>query len=384
MKRFKIAFVLNMLSPYWHDVLNKLADENFRIKVFIGEFNEPMRKYSKTNTEELKFDIQKNKNISFDLRNYHLRTEILHIQYSLYNDLKNYSPDLIVSNELGLRTLISKIYSRLNKIPMIPWICVSSHTERNISTLRKIWRKWLLSNVQNVFTNLTQATEYLQNEFKLKDNQIYNTPYCLDVNKYSAKVNSYLEEKEEIKKDLNLDGKIVTYIGQMIERKGLFQLSKLFEQYDFNNDSFSLLFVGGKLPSAIEQNLKNRNINFVNIDFVQPNDLPKYYAVSDFFLFPSLEDEWGIVVNEAAASGLPILSSIYAAASWDLVFDDINGYRFDPLDMHDFKTKFNILLNMPDNELIKFGEKSKELVKKYDISFTTGNFIRGFSYYLNK
>lgn len=61
-----------------------------------------------------------------------------------------------------------------------------------------------------------------------------------------------------------------------------------------------------------------------NIMFVGPQDpeaLARWYSVADVFVFPSLVDVWGLVVNEAMACGLPVLASKYAGASQELVRD---------------------------------------------------------------
>jgi hypothetical protein len=46
--------------------------------------------------------------------------------------------------------------------------------------------------------------------------------------------------------------------------------------------------------------------------------------------FPTLADEWGLVVNEAMAAGLPVLGSLYSQAVEELVQDRINGWTFHP------------------------------------------------------
>ncbi|MHC4997153.1 MAG: glycosyltransferase, partial [Planctomycetota bacterium] len=63
-----------------------------------------------------------------------------------------------------------------------------------------------------------------------------------------------------------------------------------------------------------------------------PDRMPAYYRGADALVFPTLEDAWGLVVNEALWSGLPVISSIYAGCTRELVPVD---QRFDPLDPND-------------------------------------------------
>ncbi len=64
--------------------------------------------------------------------------------------------------------------------------------------------------------------------------------------------------------------------------------------------------------------------------------LAKFYAAADVFVFPSLIDVWGLVVNEAMACGLPVLASRFAGASQELVDNNDVGQTFDPTDLEGF------------------------------------------------
>lgn len=381
----KVAICINMLSPYWIPVFNELG-KFYQIIIFVGTSLEPNRQYDKNNinTEGYNLKIIKNKNLMIDLRKFHFKTELLYIQIGLWRDLLAFKPDIIISNELGIRTAISLIYGKLFNIPVIPWICVSKHTERNISILRRLWRKILLYNIKLVFTNLSLATQYLMDEFKFKKEQIINVPYTLNVNEYYNKVKLFENEAKLFKRKYKLKGKVFLYVGQMIERKGLFMIEKYFNNKKINKSLFTLLFIGGNLPINVRDKLLELEINFLNVDFVQPNELPKYYAAADVFFFPSLEDEWGIVINEAASARLPLLSSVYAAVTYDLVVDGKNGYSFDPFNSKDTTEKFLKLVKLNKDQLKQMGAESRSLAKKYDINYTLNNFISGIERILQK
>ena len=64
--------------------------------------------------------------------------------------------------------------------------------------------------------------------------------------------------------------------------------------------------------------------------FRQFDEISAYYALSGAFIHPALQEQWGLVVNEAMACGLPVLCSKTVGAAHDLVIDGRNGRKFDP------------------------------------------------------
>ncbi len=71
-----------------------------------------------------------------------------------------------------------------------------------------------------------------------------------------------------------------------------------------------------------------RNVSFVG--FIQKRELPRYYALADVFVFPTLGDPYGLVVDEAMACGLPVISTSAAGEIHDRVEDGVNGYIVPP------------------------------------------------------
>jgi glycosyltransferase involved in cell wall biosynthesis len=67
--------------------------------------------------------------------------------------------------------------------------------------------------------------------------------------------------------------------------------------------------------------------------FIQYPDLPTYYGLAGAFIHASTTEQWGLVVNEAMASGLPVLVSNRCGCASDLVQDGVNGFTFDPHDV---------------------------------------------------
>src|SRR5262249_7670950 len=66
--------------------------------------------------------------------------------------------------------------------------------------------------------------------------------------------------------------------------------------------------------------------------FLQYDQLPLYYGLAGAFIHPGKAEPWGLVLNEAAASGLPLLVSHTVGAGYELLRSGENGFHFDPFD----------------------------------------------------
>jgi 1,2-diacylglycerol 3-alpha-glucosyltransferase len=66
--------------------------------------------------------------------------------------------------------------------------------------------------------------------------------------------------------------------------------------------------------------------------FRQYDELPAYYGLAGAFIHASTTEQWGLVVNEAMASGLPVLVSNRCGSACELVSHAGNGFQFDPTD----------------------------------------------------
>ena len=102
------------------------------------------------------------------------------------------------------------------------------------------------------------------------------------------------------------------------------------------------------------------------------SELPAYYGLAGCFIQASTTEQWGLVINEAMAAGLPILASERCGCSPELVQDDVNGYVFDPTDSGRLAHLMQRVA--ADSDLRKrFGEASASLISKWDPRrFATG------------
>ena len=106
------------------------------------------------------------------------------------------------------------------------------------------------------------------------------------------------------------------------------------------------------------QSYQGANVHFVG--FCDKDTLKKYYRAADCMAFPTREDIWGLVINEAMANGLPIVSTDKCIAALELVGDA--GYIVPSDDTSALYTAINKVIeniDVQENMSRKALEKSK-------------------------
>ena len=85
---------------------------------------------------------------------------------------------------------------------------------------------------------------------------------------------------------------------------------------------------GPKKTSILEKFHKINLQHFHFAGFQNQSHLPNYYYAADVLVVPSVKEPWGLVVNEAMASGTPVIASDCVGASYDLIEVGKTGYVF--------------------------------------------------------
>ena len=130
------------------------------------------------------------------------------------------------------------------------------------------------------------------------------------------------------------DGPFWLTSNRFIPRKNLPALLDAYAHYRqaVGADAWALVLLGdGEQRPLLEAKIHRENIDGVWLPGYRPIDqLPNYYGLAEAFIHPALNEQWGLVVNEAMASGLPVLVSRTVGCRYDLVKDGENGFLFDP------------------------------------------------------
>ena len=123
------------------------------------------------------------------------------------------------------------------------------------------------------------------------------------------------------------------YSGRLVELKGVQPFLKALAAWASNHRDRKVEFWitgDGPLRAALSTFAGPPNLEIRMLGHVSYDHLPKIYGQCGILAFPSLADEWGMVVIEAMASGMPVLGSIYSQAVEELVSDGETGWTFNP------------------------------------------------------
>ena len=127
---------------------------------------------------------------------------------------------------------------------------------------------------------------------------------------------------------------------------------------------FKLLVVGKDNPNKFRKIIKSYNLedNVIFLGLVG-NKLREYYFASDLFLFPTRHDAFGLVVAEAMAAGLPVITSKFAGVS-EIIKNGKEGIVLDNLDENIWaKTIMNLMEN--DDFRQELSHNAKNKIKNY-------------------
>ena len=151
------------------------------------------------------------------------------------------------------------------------------------------------------------------------------------------------------------------FAGSYWERKGLRYIIEALSLVP--RPDVKLLIVGSGDEKYYGQFAEIKQVR-ERVTFVpHSSNLWEYYAASDIFVFPTIYEPFGLVIIEAMASGLPVITSRVAGAA-DVIIDGVNGLLMtDPGDINDLASKIKLLLL--NAELRKaIGERARETAEK--------------------
>lgn len=256
--------------------------------------------------------------------------------------------------------MLAIAWLRLKKIPF--YLEVDGGLIREDSVLKYRFKKLLVGAASHWISSGEYTTKYLVH-YGARENGVSRYPFSSLQEKDIRKAVVSPEEKAALRQTLGIqEPKIVLTIGQFVPRKGF---DVLLQAAAALKAETGIYIVGGEPTEAylrMCRELGLQNVHFCG--FQKKEALQRYYQAADVFVLPTREDIWGLVINEAMAYGLPVVTTDKCVAGLELVEDGVNGYLVPVEDPEALAEKLEAVLS---GNMEKMGAASLEKIRPYTI-----------------
>lgn len=299
----------------------------------------------------------------------------------MWRALEETKPDVVAlpgwSDRAGLAALVWCIRNRR------PTVVMSESTDIDAERqwLRESAKRRVVSVMSTGLVGGSRAADYLV-QLGLQSDRIFIGYDVVDNAYFAAAARPARSAADETRAKLKLPRSYFLACARFVRKKNLSTLLKAYGQYraGHGHAAWKLVLVGdGELRPALEAEARELGIDddIVFPGFVDYQTLPAYYGLASAFILPSSVEQWGLVVNEAMASGLPVLVSNRCGCAPDLVDEGINGFTFDPYDVEVLASLMGRLSTECDIE--EMGSASARIIDRWSPDLFGENLLRAAS-----
>lgn len=280
-----------------------------------------------------------------------------------YLNTKKY--DFIVLGDYStLTSILAAVFMRVVGGGVKYIISIDGAYERQGGGVKEVIKRYIISHAFHYFSTSKTSDEYLI-KYGAQESNItrYNFTSLNKDDILETKLSR--KEKEKFRRELKIEEEIaILVVGRFVKSKGI---DFVLNAADCMPDEVGYYIVGD-VPTAdylsIVRKKELKTVHFIR--FQVKEELKKYYKACDIFVFPTRYDPWGLVVNEAMANGMPILSTDQSAAALHFIQDNENGFLYKVDDKEDYIRKLKVMCS--DLSLLnKMSEKNIDLIQDYSI-----------------
>ena len=170
--------------------------------------------------------------------------------------------------------------------------------------------------------------------------------------------------------------RVVLYSGVLNSRKGVISLAQGFRAAASVNPCLRLIVLGaGPLEIQMREILQPVAGQVSWLGFREWHELPAFYARADALCLPTRYDGWAMVVPEALAAGLPVITTMDAGAAMELVRHEFNGWLLSESEAGEIEAALVRLAKLSDEELARISTAARESVKDHTLDEGRGRFV---------
>lgn len=357
-----VAIIQNTIAPYKTLLFHALKDiPGLNFEVIYLTKTEGIREW-KIDRGELQFSHR----LIFDGKIEDASQ--LKIALSIYKMLSASNPAVVILSGYSYCAFwVGMAWAKMNRKKVIV-INESHYLDRKRLWLKEKIKQLFISNCDAALVDGTRHKEYTV-RLGLDPEKVFIKKGTgpIDVEWYRSKVSQYRKDKANLCRSMGLRGKNFLFVGRFSPEKNIMILLQAYQRVKADvAANWGLILVGnGPQRKEIEDYVIKNEIKDVAIPgFKEESELCLFYALSDVFVLPSISEPWGLVVNEAMASDLPVIVSNRCGCFPDIVRDGVNGFSFDPMDERDLSQRMGMFAQgKADPEMM--GKSSREILAEY-------------------
>jgi glycosyltransferase involved in cell wall biosynthesis len=338
----KVVFVTNVVPIYRYPIYEQLARAGkFRFQILVTV---PLAVSCREAVEKLPLKHSASLNV---LRTTNhpssgaLQREPFSIPLTLIADLIRSRPDVIVAGDFGLRSGVCWCAARLLRARFVLSSEEIATSAAGRSGIQRRLRNFLVRRADAFLAWGDPARLFLQS-LNVDGRRIFSCAQAIDNPFWLQKARSLNRQAE--REALGLDRITFLLVGRALPRKGFQNFLAAWGRLpqELHAKICAIIVGDGQDLPELKSLAGTRGLDNVRFAGAQSAaQLARFYAAADIFVFPSLEDVWGLVVNEAMCFGLPILASQFAGASQSLVAKSSIGIVFNPADLDEFTARLS-------------------------------------------
>ncbi|MEM6690577.1 MAG: glycosyltransferase, partial [Planctomycetota bacterium] len=330
----RVVFLVNFVAPNHVEVLRELASIVGELIVLSSVDMESNRSFDRQ-LDGLNVVVQKTLTRTKQVTHPSGYREInyVHVPLDTKKKLREFSPDAVVSLEMGMRSLQSWWHCRQSSVPWVLAVYASERSEAGRGKIRDRMRRFLLKR-SDVTTFNGPSCERLLHGLGADPEKLMPWDYAADPRKLPGTQMDELagsHNASDARGD-SLALRLLT-IGQLSTRKGVMVARDGIKRWcETRSDRHIIWDVVGDGPLAKMMAREDLPANLeLRMRGNQPAErLADFYRACDWFWFPTMGDEWGLVVDEALHWGRPVLGSVHSQAATTLIQPGMNGFLYDP------------------------------------------------------
>jgi len=293
------------------------------------------------------------------------------LRCAFWSALEQTNPDVVAVNgwnNFGSLTAANACLRR--GIPML----VMSESARQDEP-RTWWKEAIKRRIVGLYSAALvggqRHVEYLAELGMPRERGVFTGYDVVDNEYFRQKAEEVRSQRSEVRRKYGLPENYFLASARFIEKKNLSTLIEAYAEYRRRSETaakvpWDLVVLGdGPLRETLNSQVSTLDLDdHVHLAGFEPYDeLPVYYALAKAFVHASTTEQWGLVVNEAIASGVPVIVSERCGCVPELVQG--NGFTFDPTNEHELTARLLEMASLSDEERKRLGDNSHRIAANF-------------------